>query len=202
MGDLKDVNGIKQFEEKVKGKVAVLFGQYMIGKTLLALQLARNFKNPLILKIDTNYPAEYYEISKATIKDIQNQYSIINEIKNIPKSTDLVVIDSITSLQSMIVGEKMFSPRAYLEYNNLCDWIAKKLGDLKKIQGLTSILIAHERLKDWESKEVVPRVNQIMLRHIDVMFRMVREDNGDRVVKLVFERKVDQVKPNYKFEFQ
>lgn len=188
----------EKLKKALKGKTVVLYGNYGVGKTIFSLLFSKQFKNSVFLVIDKNYYSEYYKINpKAKFIDIHNVWQLRQSIKSLQKSSDtLVVVDSITTIQSEIVGEKGFSPRAYNEYNNTCDWITNQLSKLKP--EVTSIIIAHERIKDWESQEAIPRFNPIALRNVDVQLRMVME-RGKRKLNFTFARtvKADNISTDY-----
>jgi len=53
----------------------------------------------------------------------------------------------------------------------------------------TNLIIAHEKIKNFETGEVAPRVNKIVLRNVDIVLRMSIE-NGKRTIKVFEERKL------------
>jgi len=188
----------EKLKKALKGKVTVLYGNYGVGKTIFSLLFSKNFRNSTFVVIDKNYHSEYYKINpKAKFIDVNGVWQLRQAVKGLHKSEDtLVVVDSITTIQSELVGEKGFSPRAYLEYNNTCDWITNQLSKLKP--EVTSVIIAHERIKDWESQQAIPRFNPIALRNVDIQLRMVME-NGKRKLQFTFARtvKADNITTDY-----
>jgi hypothetical protein len=182
---------LQQFKEKIKGKVVVLYGQAWIGKSLFSLTLSNLFTHTRVFLVDRNYPQEFFKINpNANITEIDNPKQLdLMLSKETSLDDKLIVIDSITTLQTSFIKESYFSPRAYLEFNNFSDKIAKKLTELTP--KTTSILVAHEKIKDWETQEAIPRINWTMLRNTDMLIRMYKE-NGKRKIKVVAQRELPQ----------
>jgi hypothetical protein len=180
---------LQQFKEKIKGKVVVLYGQAWIGKSLFSLTLSNLFTHTKVFLVDRNYPQEFFTINKnANIVEIENPRQLDLALSKESSLDDkVIIIDSITTLQTSFIKESYFSPRAYLEYNNFSDKIAKKLTELTP--KTTSLLIAHEKIKDWTTQETVPRINWTMLRNTDMLIRMFKE-NGKRKIKIVAKREL------------
>jgi hypothetical protein len=182
---------LQQFKEKIKGKVVVLYGQAWVGKSLFSLTLSNLFTHTKIFLIDRNYPQEFFKINpNASITEVDNPRQLDLMLSKEPSLDDkLIVIDSITTLQTSFIKESYFSPRAYLEYNNFSDKIAKRLSELTP--KTTSILIAHEKIKDWNTQETIPRINWTMLRNTDMLVRMYKE-NDKRRLKIIAKRELPQ----------
>jgi hypothetical protein len=180
---------LQEFKEKIKGKVVVLYGQAWIGKSLFTLNLSKLFSFPKLFLIDNNYTQDYFNINpKIQVVRIEDPKQLDQIIQKEPPLEDkLIIIDSITTLQTSFISKSYFSPRAYNEFNNFSDKIAKKLSELKP--KTTSILIAHEKIQDWDKKIVVPRINFTMLRNCDVRVRMYLED-GQRKIRIEAMREV------------
>jgi hypothetical protein len=113
-----------------------------------------------------------------------------------PENNQLVIIDSITSLSTFFLQEAYFSPRAINAFNNFSDKIIRHLASFTP--HTTNLIIAHERLKSFETNEVAPRVNKIVLRNVDIVLRMYL-DNDKRIIKVHQERKLP-AKIEYYFE--
>jgi hypothetical protein len=182
---------LQEFKNKIKGKVVVLYGQAWVGKSLFSLALSNLFTHIKIYLIDRNYPSEFFNINKnASIVEIDNPKQLDLNLSKEPSLDDkLIIIDSITTLQTSFIKDSYFSPRAYLEYNNFSDKIAKRLSELTP--KTTSILIAHEKIKDWQTQDTVPRVNWSMLRNTDMLVRMFKE-NGKRKLTIIAKRELPQ----------
>jgi len=180
---------LEQFKKEIQGKVVILYGQAWIGKSLFVLNLSNLFTFSKLFLIDNNYTEEYFKINpKLQVVRIENPKQLEQFILREPSLDDkLVIIDSITTLQTAFIRESYFSPRAYNEFNNFADKVAKRLSELKP--KVTSILIAHEKISDWEKRIVTPRVNWTMLRNCDVKVRMYYED-GIRKVRIEQKREV------------
>ena len=180
---------LEKFKETIKGKVVVLYGQAWVGKSLFSLTISNLFTHSKVFLIDRNYPSEFFKINpNASITEIENPKQLDLMISKETSLDDkLIVIDSITTLQTSFIKESYFSPRAYLEYNNFSDKIAKRLTELTP--KTTSILVAHEKIKDWTTQETVPRINWTMLRNCDMLVRMYKE-NDKRKLKIVAKREL------------
>jgi len=180
---------LEKFKETIKGKVVVLYGQAWVGKSLFSLTISNLFTHSKVFLIDRNYPSEFFKINpNASITEIENPKQLDLMISKETSLDDkLIVIDSITTLQTSFIKESYFSPRAYLEYNNFSDKIAKRLTELTP--KTTSILVAHEKIKDWNTQETVPRINWTMLRNCDMLVRMYKE-NDKRKLKIVAKREL------------
>jgi len=191
-------DALTEFKNKVKGKVIILFGQAWVGKSLFALTLSKTFTHSKVFLIDNNYGQDYFKINpKIDIVKIDTPKQLDMSLTKEPSLEDkLIIIDSITTLQTAFIRESYFSPRAYNEFNNFSDRIARKLSELTP--KTTSIIIAHERIGNWETKETVPRVNWTMLRNADVLVRIYKE-NDSRKVKIVNFRQLPQ-KMTFVFE--
>jgi hypothetical protein len=187
---------LEEFKNKIKGRVIILYGASWIGKSLFALNLSKLFTFTKLYLIDNNYTQEYFNINpKIDIVKIETpkqlDYSLTKETIAEDK---LIIIDSITTLQTAFIRDEYFSARAYNEFNNFADRIARKLSNLTP--KTTSIIIAHEKIKDWKTAEVIPRVNYTMLRNADMLIRIYR-DGDKRKVKIVDYRHVPK-----KIEFE
>jgi predicted ATP-dependent serine protease len=179
--------GIK---ERIKGKVSVLYGDPFVGKSLFALNLSKQFKNSTLLLIDMNYVDEYFSINKE-LKVIkvsspkQLEYYLGKEIE--VKEDQLLIVDSITSLAPFFITETYITPRGANAFSNFVDKVMRHLATLKPT---TSLVITHEKLKSFESKDIVPRINMIALRHADIVMRMWITESGERKIEIVKERKM------------
>jgi predicted ATP-dependent serine protease len=185
----KQEEELKKIKERIEGKTAMLFGEPLIGKSLFALTLSKLFDKSVLLLIDRNYPQSFFSINtKLEIQQIDNPKQLDFIVKKIPAlNNQLVIIDSITSLSTFFLQEAYFSPRAVNAFNNFTDKIIRHLASLTP--HTTNLIIAHEKIKDFETGEVAPRVNKIVLRNIDVVLRMFIE-NGKRTIKVWQERKL------------
>jgi len=185
--NLKDET-MRKVKELIQGKVAVLFGRPLVGKTVFALKLAREFLNPILLKIDTNYDSSWakeFVGEKLEIREIRNARQLLKTLDNIPEREDvLVIIDSITSLadEFLLEGETFFSPRRNVELTNFYNIVLRKLAKLKDYR-ITSLIVAHEKIMDFVTREVGPRMNIVALRHADIVLHLVEEE-GKRKVKI------------------
>jgi len=184
---------LKSFKDLIRGRVTILFGAPMVGKTLFAHLLSREFDNPILLKVDNNYKDEYKEINKKLkYIEITSPQQLLFQIKNLMVNVEtLIIIDSLTTSASDIIGERMYtSPRAFNELAQFYDAVFNRLA---KFRGLaTSLVICHEKLLDFKTGEIGPRLNLVTLRNVDLVLRMVEEE-GKRKIKVW--RKREKVDP-------
>jgi predicted ATP-dependent serine protease len=195
---LKSEENVKKIRNLILGKTAMLFGEPLVGKSLFALTLSRQFDKSVLLLIDRNYPKEFFSINpKLEVHQINNPKHLDYVIQKIPpENNQLIIIDSITSLSTFFLQEAYFSPRAMNAFNNFSDKIIRQLASLTP--HTTNLIIAHERLKSFETNEVAPRVSKIVLRNVDIILRM-HVDNEKRFIKVYQERKLP-AKIEYYFE--
>lgn len=180
---------LQQFKEKINGKVVILFGKAWVGKSIFTLTLSNLFTHTKVFLIDRNYSQDFFKINpKANIVEIETPKQLdLMLSKETVLEDKLIVIDSITTLQTNFIKDSYFSPRAYLEFNNFSDKIANMLSKLTP--KVTSIVIAHEKIRDWQTQEAVPRVNWTMLRNTDMLVRLF-EENGKRKIKIIASREL------------
>jgi predicted ATP-dependent serine protease len=187
---VKSEENIKKIRNMILGKTVMLFGEPLVGKSLFALTLSKQFDKSVLLLIDRNYPKEFFLVnSKIQVHQINNPKHLDYVVQKIQsENNQLVIIDSITSLSTFFLQEAYFSPRAINAFNNFSDKIIRQLASLTP--NTTNLIIAHERLKSFETNEVAPRVSKIVLRNVD---------NEKRFIKVYQERKLPQ-KFEYYFE--
>jgi len=190
-------NIFNQVKNRIKGKTCILYGEPFVGKSIFSLNLSKYFKNSTLLLIDRNYIDEYFSINPS-IKVLkvnspkQLEYYISKEIEQ--KEDQIVIVDSITSLAPFFIKETYATPR---EMKSFSDFVDKVVRNLSYLKPTTSLIVTHEKIKSFESKEIVPRINMIALRHCDVVLRMWIEDS-ERKVAVVRERKMPE---NFDFSF-
>ncbi len=186
---------------KLKGKLIVLIGDPLSGKTTFAHELAKLFSKAVFFKIDKNYRPSDYNLDHAMYLEIDNPKQLLHNINAInPEDDQLVVVDSITSLDAFFIPDDpmKIDPR----FNNLrarfCDSVIQKLQKFKE-KG-TVIVICHEAIKDFKTGAVGARMNRIALRHADMVLRIVKNPDGTRDVYAIDERKpVEKPKFNIRF---
>ena len=184
-------NVFNQVKNRIKGKTCILYGEPFVGKSIFSLNLSKYFKNSTLLLIDRNYIEEYFSINP-NIKVLkvnspkQLEYYISKEIEQ--KEDQIVIVDSITSLAPFFIKETYATPREMKSFSDFVDKVVRSLSNLKPT---TSLIVTHEKIKSFESKEIVPRINMIALRHCDVVLRMWIEDS-ERKVAVVRERKMPE----------
>jgi predicted ATP-dependent serine protease len=189
MKDFEIKTEFNKFKEEIKGKVVLLYGVPLVGKSVFCLTLSKLFEKSILFLIDKNYPAEFFSINpKIQIIEIDEPKQLDMYISKLPSIDDqLIIIDSITTLQTSFIRKDYWSARIVNEFNMFADKIARQLHYLKP--RTTSVMIAHEKLTDWEKKTVGPRVSWIVMRNMDLAYRMYQED-GVRKIKLTHKRTV------------
>lgn len=181
---------LKKLKQKINNKLTVIFGQPLVGKTTLTIELSKLYKKTYYFEIDTNlkeinFPENVQRIPIPDYKFLLRNLNPKEFIKAVPDT--LIVVDSITTLASQFQEDKLFSPRKQLELANFYDIIFRKFSEIVKgSKEVTAIIISHEALKEFPDK-IAPRMNLLALRHSDIVLRVYKE-NGVRKVKIWEER--------------
>jgi len=186
-------------KDRFLNKLTVLFGQPLTGKTTFAMHLAKEFSRVAVIKVDKNYSVEDYGIN-ARVFPVSRPRDVLDAISQIPAYEDqLVIVDSITSLDAYFMPEEpeKDDPRVANRRARFCDAVMMGLQKFRK--GGAVLVIAHEAIKDFQTKEVGPRMNVIALRHADQVLRLTVE-NGKRKITRVNVRKVVE-NPEFEFEW-
>lgn len=190
---------VEKLANKIKGKVVVLFGEPMIGKSVLVHYLSKYFKKPVLFKIDKNYESEYSQINPnlkyldtPTFEKLMYYLDKANSFEN-----DFIAIDSLTSLASEILSKGSLSPRDYNRLAMMYDIVTYKASRLKP---RTVVIVAHEKIADFKTQEVTPRMNKVALRNVDVLVRIYKDEEGNRRVKIVAERVPTITEPKFILE--
>jgi len=177
-------------KNEMYGKQVILFGEPFSGKTTFAMRLSKEYTNTTLLKVDKNYNVEEYDF-RGVVYEIYSpkQLKFLIENKLEEKDDHLIILDSLTSLDSLFVPEDplKIDPSMFNRRASFFDRILQQLSKFKK-KG-TVLIICHEKIADFRTREVAPRVNRIVLRHCDAVYRLTVE-NGKRKLKKVLERKV------------
>ncbi len=196
---------VQQFYEEIKGKFVVLFGNPMVGKTTLAHFVSRHFEHTVYFKIDKNFSREDYRhvasnINYIEINTPQGILKVLNDMLYHPPKGALVVVDSITSLDSFFTPQDPTNPSPRMENarTRFIDAVFQKLAQLKD-KGCTVLVLSHEKIADFKTGEVMPRFNRIALRHIDRMYRLAIENGKRKIVRVKF-RKPSEVRED-EFDF-
>jgi len=190
---------LRELAEKIRGKVIVLYGEPLVGKTVLVHLLSRYFEKPLLLKIDNNYGDEYRELNpKLKYLDSPSFEKVLYYLDKAKEfDNDFIAIDSLTSLASEILSKGSLSPRDYNRLASMYDIVTFKASRLKP---RTVLIVAHERIVNFETREVGPRMNKIALRNVDMLIRLYKDQEGNRIISIVAERKPDLKNLSYKYE--
>ena len=194
---------LQEIKNLVQGDIVVIFGRPFSGKSVLALMLSRHFSNSHLILIDSNYTKEYFKINPNIrvryIKLGRNVWEVFHQIvealREVPKDLEsLVIIDSLTTLQSSVLGPRV-SPYENLLYSRLVDSLMLRLRWLKPA---TSVVICHEKLLSFESQDLVPRMNLVVMRHVDKVIHLVEEGGKRKLeVKLARELTPDKLQEDY-----
>ena len=192
-----------ELKNLVQGSVVVLYGKPFSGKSILALMLSRHFANAHLILLDSNYTKDYFKLNDKLrvhyVKLSHNVWEVFRQIvealREVPKDLEsLVIIDSLTTLQSAILGPRV-SPYENLLYSRLVDSLMLRLRWLKPA---TSIVICHEKLLSFEAQELVPRMNLVVMRHVDKVIHLTEEGGKRRLeVKLARELTPDKLQEDY-----
>jgi len=194
---------VQELKELIQGDVVVLYGRPFVGKSVLALMLSRHFSNSHLVLVDSNYSKSYFRINDRLkvhyVKLSHNVWEVFRQIvealREVPKDLEsLVIVDSLTTLQSAVLGPRV-SPYENLLYSRLVDSLMLRLRWLKPA---TSIVICHEKLLSFESQDLVPRMNLVVMRHVDKVIHLVEEGGKRRLeVKLARELTPDKLQEDY-----
>ena len=210
----KIINDIEEFLKIINGRISIIYGKPRVGKTTFTLLISKKFENPLYIRIDKNIDIDTIKKlnPKITIYDLNLEYpyslrylldtilgnreyqnlspNIRKYLEQYKKDYDLIIIDSLSNIKPIFVDE--FNPNKELKYRNFLDHIGLKLEQIKERKNISSIIICHESLRDFENKEIGPRLPEIFERHIDAIFKL-EENNGKRYLLLEFIRNWDDI---------
>ena len=196
------VDKIAKFASEIRGKLVVIYGQPYAGKTTLAHTLTRHFERTVYFKVDRNFSRDDFKhIAKNVYYiEISNPQQLLRELRSLarsPPQNALVVVDSVTSLDSFFVPSDPTTPSPRME-NARAKFADAVMQLLSYVKGQnTVIVIAHEKIRDFKTEEIVPRFNVVALRHCDANYHIIVENNK-RKVKKVRERKPVE-KPDFDF---
>ena len=170
-------------KEKLKGKLVILYGSPMVGKTTFAHQLAREYSACLYLKIDKNFRKGDYDVDNVVYHEINDPEQLLEIVKQLaPQKDTLVVLDSVTSLDAFFVSNPLVpSPRMDVARARFADAVIFHLQRLK--ENNTVLVIAHEKIADFKTEEIAPRMNAITMRHADIVMR-AKIENGKHIIEV------------------
>ena len=190
---------MEKLAQKIKGKVVLVFGPSMVGKTTLALHLSKYFESPLYFRIDRNIDLEKIKKINENLKviDVNSYNELLQQLdyKQL-KNYDLVIVDSLTGLNEELEA-RYRPPKLYLELSRMQRQVIFRLSRVKPF--VTSLIITHSRLEDFETRTIGPSINNKVLKHIDLVLQVYKDREGNRIVKLWAERKLPE-KPEFKIE--
>jgi len=198
----EQVDKFRKFADEIRGKLIVIFGQPYAGKTTLAHALSRYFDRTIYLKVDRNFSRDdFAHIAKNVYYiDIDSPQRLLRELRSLarsPPSGALIVVDSVTSLDSFFVPSDPTTPSPRME-NARAKFADAVMQLLSFVKGRnTVVVIAHEKIRDFKTGEIGPRFNLVALRHSDANYHLTIED-GRRKVKKVAERRPVE-KPDFDF---
>jgi len=180
---------LQALAKQIRNKLTVLYGEPFVGKTTLAHLLSKYFEHTVIFKIDKNYrPEDFRHINSnihyVNINSHKGLISVLDDMLRNPPQNALIVVDSITGLDAFFMPSDPSKPSPRMENARarFVDAVMQRLSFIK-YNGNTVIVIAHERLRNWETQERVPRFNVTALRHADMCFRLVKENEHRRLVR-------------------
>jgi len=154
---------MEQLVNKIKGKVALIFGPSMAGKTTLALHLSKYFKKPIYFRIDKNLDdSEIKKINEnLEIVDVNSYSDLLSHLnyQNL-RGYDLAIIDSLTGLNEEL-EQRYKPPKLYLELSRMQRIVIFRLSRMKPF--ITSLIVTHSRLEDFETRAIGPSINNKVL---------------------------------------
>ena len=194
---------LKQSAESIRNKLVVLYGAPFVGKTTLAHALTKYFDRTVYLRIDRNFdPNAFKKIAKdITYIDINSPQHLnyqLNEFLRSPPNSVFIVVDSVTSLDAffMPADPTKQSPLTDKLRARFADSVMQRLAIIKE-KNNTVVVIAHEKIKDFESNEIVPRFNVVALRHCDAAYRIMKLNGKRKIVRVLIRETVE--KPDFEF---
>ena len=145
----------------IEGETTVIYGQPMVGKTLITSVLARHLKDTtekpaFLIWSDANLLGEYGDFIRETSKAITKYVStpreldvtlrsIKNQFVNDKKPYSMIVVDSITGFQEAIMSkEGIDSPRTALLLGRLGLLVSRVLREISAQYKIPTIIIAHQ----------------------------------------------------------
>ena len=184
----KKINTLEEKAKWTKGSLVLIWGSSMAGKTTLALNLSRFFEKPLYIKIDKNVPDEQIKGINTGIEIKEaSTYSETREIiKSIGKAFDLIIVDSLTGLNEELY-QQYRPPRVFNEIAINQNIIMYELNKLKPF--VTSFVVTHARIADFETRRLEPNINNRVLKFVDKMMYVYRDEKNKIHVR-TFERKL------------
>lgn len=195
------VDPFEDWIKKNRGKLVLIYGEPLSGKTTFAIQVAKRFKAPLYIAIDENIKdVGDIHMQKMDYRTLLNR---ISEIARMPRETtnaDVIVIDSITTVASdFYENSKLVSTRKNLEMRRFYDKLFRLLSKIAS-KGVTVIAVAHESIKSFgtaqHGEERGPAVNKIALRHVDAVYHAIHE--GDKYAIVLENRRRYVENPTFK----
>jgi len=197
--EFKNGDKLAELAKKIKGKVVVLYGEPLVGKSVLVHYLSKYFEKPVLFKVDNNYDDEYKSINPnlkyldtPSFEKLMYYLDKANSFDN-----DFIAIDSLTSLAAEVLSKGSLSPRDYNRLASMYDIVTFKASRLKP---KTIVIVAHEKLVDFRTGEVGPRMNKVSLRNVDIVIRLYKDEQGNRKLKIEAERKPTVIEPKFEIE--
>jgi len=186
------ITSIEGLAREVKGKKCVVYGLSWSGKTTLALHLARHLGKVLFIDSDVNFPVQ--EMAKKLGVDlIYRQAKSFEQAMHLMRTTtaDTVIIDSLSGLVGHLIDKVgIGNPRLALlnaQYQDRLIRLCRNFG--------TSIIITHLGA-DFKRGERI-RINQALLRYIDVIIKVDFDVEGRRFIEI--QRRIPIESPSFEF---
>ena len=191
-GEEVKVSSIESLTQEVKGKKVVLYGPSWSGKTTLTLHLCKYLGKTLYLDSDQNYPIQ--ELAKKLKLDlIYKPVKSFEQAMHLMRTTtaDTVIIDSLSGLVGHLIDRVgIGNPRLALlnaQYQDRLIRLCRNFG--------TSIIITHLGA-DFKRGERI-RINQALLRYIDVIIKVDFDAEGRRFIEV--QRRIPIESPSFEF---
>ena len=186
------ITSIEGLAKEVKGKRCVIYGESWTGKTTLALHMAKHLGKVLFIDADTNYPVQEM-VKRLGLDLIYKQAKSFEQTYHFLRSTtaDTVIIDSLSGLVSNLIDRLgIGNPRLALlnaQYQERLIKLCMHFG--------TSIIITHLGA-DFRRGERI-RINQALLRYIDLIIKLDRDIEGKRFIEV--QRRIPIESPSFEF---
>lgn len=191
------------FLKGIRGKLIVLYGMPLVGKSYFCVKLSKCFNKPYFIWVDTNLlntdygnwlkkqmTAEVLEVKNPTALDLY-----LRKALDRLKEKDFIVLDSITGIQEAVMAkEGITSPRVTSIMSRMASTITYMLSLIVHGSGRTGVFIAHElpifaKHGKFIGEPVAPAFTRRALKNCDAIWRMyIDEETNERILKCVIDR--------------
>jgi len=192
------LGSVRDFTRGLRGKLVLLYGLPMVGKTWLSVQLTHKFGDGILFWVDENLKGtEYGKWLKTKVKgrvvEVANPLSLDRLLYKVLHDTDAkyVVVDSITGVMEYIMSkEGPESPRVILRMSRHAVAITHELAKFAHERGACSLLVAHETPtfeQPWLGVNARPSFLSKGLKNVDMVLYL-RKDGDKRILRCLLDR--------------